>query len=119
VEGQAVTASFDPMLAKLIAFGSDRTQAIARARAALKDTVILGVTTNTAFLERVLAHPAFAAGDTHTDFLDAHAEDLRCPDPTPEALATVLSAATLSSRHCTDTRHRAPVPLASMGAWRN
>jgi propionyl-CoA carboxylase alpha chain len=119
VEGQAVTASFDPMLAKLVAFGSDRAQAIARARAALKDTVILGVTTNAAFLERVLAHPAFVVGDTHTGFLDAHAEDLKRPLPSPEALATVLSAAALSSRHFTDTRHKAPAPLASMGAWRN
>ena len=45
--------------------------------------MLLGTVTNTAFLERVLAHPAFAAGDTHTGFLDEHADALaRAAAPT-------------------------------------
>ena len=73
-EGQRVSAAFDPMLAKVIGYGATREQAIERTRHALEHTVLLGTTTNTAFLERVLAHQDFVAGATHTGFLDEHAE---------------------------------------------
>jgi propionyl-CoA carboxylase alpha chain len=119
VQGQEVTSAFDPMLAKLIAHGRTRDEAIARARAALRDTAILGVTTNTAFLERVLAHPGFASGDTHTGFLDEHADALSAPQPTAEELAVLLGAAALASRELSDSHYTAPEPLASMGPWRN
>src|SRR3954453_13889151 len=68
VEGQQVSASFDPMIAKGAAHGATRAEAIARLRDALRHTVLLGTVTNTAYLERVLAHPDFAAGETHTNF---------------------------------------------------
>ena len=73
LEGQDVSAAFDPMLAKIAAYGTDRAQAIARLREAMRETVALGTVTNAAYLERVLAHPQFASGDTHTGFLAEHA----------------------------------------------
>jgi acetyl-CoA carboxylase, biotin carboxylase subunit len=66
-QGCRVTPYYDPLLAKLIVHGSDRADAIARARAALAATRIEGVKTNIAFLDRVLCSPEFieARHDTH------------------------------------------------------
>jgi 3-methylcrotonyl-CoA carboxylase alpha subunit len=67
--GDEVTVHYDPMLAKLIVHAPDRAAAIARLRRALDDYAVLGVTTNLPLLRAIAAHPAFAAGATHTDFL--------------------------------------------------
>jgi 3-methylcrotonyl-CoA carboxylase alpha subunit len=68
--GDEVTVYYDPMLAKLIVHAPDRAAAIARLRRALGDYAVLGVTTNLPLLRAIAAHPAFAAGATHTDFLN-------------------------------------------------
>jgi propionyl-CoA carboxylase alpha chain len=117
LEGQEITASFDPMIAKLIGSGRDRTEAIARTREALRETVLLGTTTNAAFLERVIAHPAFVAGDLHTGFLAEHREELIAPPPTPEEQRMLLAAGALATPRF-DRRFALPEPLASMGEWR-
>ncbi|MCW2985366.1 MAG: pccA [Conexibacter sp.] len=117
VEGETVSAAFDPMLAKVAAHGSTREEAIVRTRRALRETVLLGTTTNTAYLERVLAHPRFAAGDTHTGFLAEHAVALSDPGPTPAQARLLMAAAALSTPNF-DTRHDLPEPLAAMGEWR-
>jgi 3-methylcrotonyl-CoA carboxylase alpha subunit len=75
-EGTAVPVQYDPMLAKLIASGETRAAAIARAIAALRAFPVLGVRTNIPFLIKVLEHPAFAAGDVHTGFIDQYLEAL-------------------------------------------
>jgi propionyl-CoA carboxylase alpha chain len=116
-EGQEISANFDPMIAKVIGYGADRDEAIKRTRDALRETVLLGTTTNAAYLERVIAHPAFAAGDTHTAFLEEHASDLAEPPPTDEDQRLLLAAAALASPRF-DPRFALPEPLASMGEWR-
>jgi len=118
LEGQDVSAAFDPMLAKIAAYGADRAQAIARLREAMRETVALGTVTNAAYLERVLAHPSFASGDTHTGFLAEHAEALRAAPPDSEQLAVLLGAAALTHRQF-DARFTSPEPLGAMGEWRN
>jgi 3-methylcrotonyl-CoA carboxylase alpha subunit len=75
-EGDEVSVFYDPMIAKLIAWGADRPEAARRMSAALADTAILGVKTNLAFLERVVAHPAFLAGNTDTAFIERHRAEL-------------------------------------------
>jgi propionyl-CoA carboxylase alpha chain len=117
VEGQQVSASFDPMIAKVAAHGATRAEAIARLRDALRRTVLLGTVTNTAYLERVLAHPDFAAGETHTNFLAQHAGALAPPTPPDDVERCLVAAAALASPRF-DHRLAAPEPLASMGAWR-
>jgi propionyl-CoA carboxylase alpha chain/3-methylcrotonyl-CoA carboxylase alpha subunit/acetyl-CoA/propionyl-CoA carboxylase biotin carboxyl carrier protein len=117
--GERVTSAFDPMLAKLVVHGADRGQAIARMRAGLRELVLLGVTTNAAYLERLVGHPAFAAGSLHTGFVAEHAEALRAAPPDAGVLELVLAAATLSSRTVRDLTRQVPEPYASMGAWRN
>jgi acetyl-CoA carboxylase biotin carboxylase subunit len=116
VEGQQVSASFDPMIAKLAVHGATREEAIARARDALRHTVLLGTITNTAYLERVLAQPAFAAGDTHTGFLDEHAAALAPPPVAEDVERCLIAGAALASPRF-DRRFAAPEPLATMGAW--
>ncbi len=118
-QGQQVTAAFDPMLAKLIAHGADRAQAIARARGALEGLVLLGCGTNAAFLGRLLAHPTFAAGAVHTGFLDANPELAATPPLDDETRLALVAAAALSQRPVLDAARAVPEPYASIGRWRN
>ena len=60
-EGDAIGTRYDPMIAKLIAHGATREEAIAKLRAALAETEVGGVTTNLPFLRWLVAHPAFHA----------------------------------------------------------
>src|SRR5207237_2671434 len=63
-EGDEVGVSYDPMIAKLIAHGSTRTDALDRLAAALAETELAGVVTNLPFLRWLVAHPALRAGET-------------------------------------------------------
>jgi geranyl-CoA carboxylase alpha subunit len=71
-EGLAISSFYDPMIAKVIAFGATREEAHARLIKALRDTVVLGPTTNRHFLIKLLEHPEFAAGKATTAFLGKH-----------------------------------------------
>jgi acetyl-CoA/propionyl-CoA carboxylase, biotin carboxylase, biotin carboxyl carrier protein len=119
VEGGEITAAFDPMIAKLIVRGHDRSDAIARADRALCDTVLLGCKTNTAFLRRLLNHPAFVAGAIHTGFLDAHPEIAADPALDGTTLHRLLAAAALVTRPMRDVADAVPDLHAAMGGWRN
>ncbi|MFB6611702.1 biotin carboxylase N-terminal domain-containing protein [Agromyces sp. NPDC056379] len=90
--GQQITADYDPMLAKVIAYGADRAEALARLDAALADTVVLGVETNLGFLRRLLADPAVQRGDLDTGLID------RMPDPESDAAPPEVLAATAAFR---------------------
>ncbi len=79
-EGTEVGSLYDPMLSKVIAYGPDRATALRRLRAALAETVTLGVRTNAGFLRRLLAHPAVAAGDLDTGLVEREADDLVADD---------------------------------------
>ena len=72
-EGLAISPFYDPMIAKVIAHGATRDEARTRLVQALRDTVVLGPTTNRHFLIRLLEHPDFAAGRATTAFIDRHA----------------------------------------------
>jgi acetyl-CoA/propionyl-CoA carboxylase biotin carboxyl carrier protein len=119
VEGQDVTAAFDPMLAKLIVSGRDRAEAIARGDQALAGYVLLGCVTNTAFLRRLLRHQAFVDGAVHTGFLDAHPEIAAEPALEPETLHKLLAAAALMTRPMRDVADLVPDMHAAMGSWSN
>jgi 3-methylcrotonyl-CoA carboxylase alpha subunit len=74
--GDRITHFYDPMIAKVIVRGVDRPDAIARMEQTLAAVAIEGVETNLAFLLKVLAHPAFRAGDVRTGFLDRYKGEL-------------------------------------------
>ncbi|MFS0826866.1 acetyl/propionyl/methylcrotonyl-CoA carboxylase subunit alpha [Pseudomonas phoenicis] len=71
-EGDTVSPYYDPMLGKLIAWGEDREQARQRLLELVMGMAIGGVKTNLAFLQRILAHPAFAAAELDTGFIARH-----------------------------------------------
>jgi geranyl-CoA carboxylase alpha subunit len=73
--GAQVSSFYDSMLGKLVAHAPTRDAAVAQLAEALDRTVCLGVTTNRAFLAKVLRHPAFLAADVTTGFLPAHFAD--------------------------------------------
>ena len=118
-EGGSVTASFDPMIAKIVVHGADRAEAVWRARRALRETVLLGCETNAAFLGRIMADPGFAAGTVHTGYLEEHPELAREPEPGPDVIARLLAAAALSTRSVTDAADAVPPLHAAIGGWRN
>jgi propionyl-CoA carboxylase alpha chain len=119
VDGQFVSPAFDPMLGKLISHADTRELAIQRAIEALEDTVILGVVSNTDYLARILRHPAFGSGETDTNFIEQHRQELLVTPVANEQRSFVLAAAGLASRSPADKRYDLPAPLSSFGAWRN
>jgi 3-methylcrotonyl-CoA carboxylase alpha subunit len=70
--GNEITQFYDPMIAKLIVYGEDRTTAIERLQSALKQTVVFGVKTDLALLLTIATHPAFQEGHTFTSFLETY-----------------------------------------------
>ena len=71
-EGDEIGTGYDPMIAKLIAAGATRKEALDRLAAALDATEVGGVRTNLPFLRWLVAHPVLRAGDTTTAFLTEH-----------------------------------------------
>jgi propionyl-CoA carboxylase alpha chain len=117
LQGDEVTSAFDPMIAKVVGYGTTRAEAIATTARALRETVLLGTTTNTAFLADVVEHPDFAAGETHTSFLDEHPAltEPVTADATTERF--LVAAAALHSPRF-DVRHDVPTAHAIAGEWR-
>jgi geranyl-CoA carboxylase alpha subunit len=110
--GMTVSPHYDSMLAKVIAHGSTRSEALDRLARALDRTVLLGVPSNRSFLARVLRHPAFADGAAvSTAFVERHypgLEERTCiPDDATWALAAWLSTAA------------APEAARASGEWRH
>ncbi len=96
-EGGEISMYYDSMIAKLIAYGSDRNDAIARMRDALNGFLIKGISSNTLFQAALLAHPRFASGHFNTGFIGEEypqgftLESVVHPDP--EFLLAVAVAA--------------------------
>ena len=90
--GDVVSQHYDALLAKVVAQAATRAEAIARLDAALARYVLLGLTTNTAFLRAVLAHPEFQAGTATTRFIDDHLAGWK-PDDGPLPDAALIAAA--------------------------
>ena len=110
--GSAISVFYDPMIAKVIAFGPDRASAIDGLVAALDGCVVEGVKTNRAFLARLVDHAAFRAGEIDTGFIARHEVDLRPPtDVSDNALiiAALATAPVMPAR---------PSLFERLGEWR-
>ena len=98
-DGNEVTISFDPMLAKLVVYGATREDAVAAALAALKEIPFLGVITNRDYLSRILNHKKFLSGETFTHFVQTYKEELAPTELTESEMAQVIAAHFLSSHN--------------------
>ncbi|WTM65749.1 biotin/lipoyl-containing protein [Humidisolicoccus flavus] len=113
IEGQRVSSDYDPMLAKVIAWSSDRAGALATAQQALSQTSVFGVTTNIEFLSRLLDHPAVQRGELDTGLIERELDLLVPPEASDEAL--IAAALELRARSS-----RAIAKLATVsGPWRS
>src|SRR3990167_6069845 len=96
VEGDTVTIFYDPMIAKLIAWDTDRPRALARLRDALADCEVTGPKSNVEFLEKLIRHPVVVDGTIDTGYLDRHLEEVLPTAVGPDASwVAVASAACL------------------------
>ncbi len=95
--GDEVTPHYDPMLAKVIAWGENRDEARRRLIRALEDTTVFGVTTNRYFLSRIIADSTFGAGEATTAFLQqAFSEDPSLQPAQPQIRQLTLAACVLA-----------------------
>ncbi|MEV0177200.1 acetyl/propionyl/methylcrotonyl-CoA carboxylase subunit alpha [Streptomyces sp. NPDC050803] len=95
-EGTEVGSLYDPMLSKVIAYGPDRATALRKLRAALAETITLGVPTNAGFLRRLLAHPDVVAGELDTGLVEREADSL-VPADVPEEVYEAAAAVRLDA----------------------
>ena len=83
--GDTVSMYYDPMIAKVIAWGPDRDAAADRLAAALAATEVVGLSANAAFLHALVTHPRFRAADIHTRFIEERMEDFASTEADPPA----------------------------------
>jgi acetyl-CoA carboxylase biotin carboxylase subunit len=96
--GCEVSRHYDPMIAKMATWGSDRAQAIARMRRALRETVILGIETNLALHLRILDDPDFAGGTSVTTrYITDHPHVIEPTSTTNAVRAAAIAAAAASA----------------------
>ncbi|HEX3737750.1 MAG TPA: biotin carboxylase N-terminal domain-containing protein [Solirubrobacterales bacterium] len=88
--GAVVGTDYDPMLAKLIATGDDRAEALGRLRRALGELLVVGPTTNAAYLRALLDRPEVRAGDLDTGLLERLGDEVAAPSAPPELAALAL-----------------------------
>ena len=112
--GSEIGIHYDSMLGKIIAHAPTRSEAAQVLRDALARTWVPGVITNREQLVRILAHPAFVAGELDTHFLETHAGELAARPPGLDPLRVAAIAATLFGI----AERREPDALAPPG-WRN
>jgi 3-methylcrotonyl-CoA carboxylase alpha subunit len=114
-EGDAVSPYYDSMIAKLIVWGEDRTQALARLAAALAETRLVGLHTNVEFLHRVVGTRAFAGADLDTALIERERETLfEAPGlPLRWAAAGVLALALAREQ-----AQQGPDPWSRHDGWR-
>ena len=96
-DGSVVGSDYDPMLAKVIAWGGDRTEAIHRLDQALATSAVLGVTTNIGFLRRLLADEDVRAGRLDTGLVERRLDRLVEPDA-PDVALVAAGLAALTGR---------------------
>jgi acetyl-CoA carboxylase biotin carboxylase subunit len=114
--GWTVPLDYDPLLAKLVAWGAERNTAVQRLQRALSEYVISGIQTNIAFFREILDDPEFLAGNLSTEFVpDFLARRKPLAEPAPQ-LDTAVAMAALA--HFQNARERAAsAGKADAGRW--
>ena len=118
-QGQEVSIFYDPMIAKLITYGKDRTEAIERMRRAIEEYQITGVKTTLPFCDFVLTHKEFIDGSFTTKFVESH----YTPDVLKREASKEMSevAAVIANEILSNTVKKAPesASLKVKSAWKD
>nr|XP_055074817.1 methylcrotonoyl-CoA carboxylase subunit alpha, mitochondrial [Misgurnus anguillicaudatus] len=103
-EGDEVSAHYDPMIAKLVVWGEDRSAALKKLRYCLRQYNIVGLNTNIEFLLSLSGHPEFEAGNVHTSFITQHYDQLfpSVQEVSAEVLCQAALGLLLQEKHYTD-----------------
>jgi len=128
--GLQVPLFYDPLLSKLIVWGSNRTQAIARLRRALDEYKIVGVRTTIPFARWLMDQPRYIAGDISTDFIaeewDPHKKEVvvveETPDEvTPTQVAAIAASLLMQSHVANEQQRRQPISngQGEVNKWRD
>jgi len=118
-EGFEVSTHYDPILSKLVAWGSNRDEAIGRMLRALREYVIVGPVANVAFHRWALEHPAFRAGDIDTGFIARHFQKGVLAEDKTADLSLIGAALAAVARAGTATGRNGMVPAsAPRSRWR-
>ena len=115
--GDQITPYYDPMIAKLIVWGEDRAQALARMQSALADFHIVGVANNVDFLSRLVANEAFARGDVHTGLIEQERARLFA-DAGGESASNELLAFACARIVSDEGRNQTVDPWSATHGWR-
>jgi len=116
-QGDAITPFYDPMIAKLICWGSDREQALKHLAQALEDTQVVGLSTNVGFLKRVVASKPFASGDVDTGLIARnHAALFPAEAPPSDAVLALATAAVLHKE--SEAARSSTDPWSARTGWR-
>lgn len=92
-QGQIISPHYDPMLGKFIAWGENRSEALRRLASAVQDASLLGLNNNKFFLQNILRHPEFVAGEATTAFIEEHfSNDISMDVKQPSALTLAQAA---------------------------
>ena len=120
-QGMDIPIYYDPMIAKLVTYGADRQQAIARMLRAVEEYQITGIETTLKFGTYVLQHPAFVSGHFDTNFIRDHfSPETLAPTPPDEATAKVAAvlAAMLLETKKPQAAAATETGAATASAWR-
>ncbi|KQQ88482.1 acetyl/propionyl/methylcrotonyl-CoA carboxylase subunit alpha [Massilia sp. Leaf139] len=120
-EGDAISPFYDPMIAKLIVWGVDRTQALARLSQALAEFQIVGLATNIAFLKRLVEGEAFSTADLDTGLIERNGATLFPPSKAASPGALALAAVALieaEKRQSAGASANAADPWGQAQGWR-
>lgn len=109
--GAQIGVFYDPMIAKLVVHGADRTEALRALRVALEDYHVVGVSTNIAFLRALAGHPAFIAAEVDTGFIPVLSPSFLIELVFNELHAEAPRPAATASRRAT---RRAPSPSSAL-----
>lgn len=123
LDGNDISISFDPMLAKLISWGETRDLAADKLSEALNEVVFLGVKTNRDYLKRILTLPEYRQGLTFTHFVKTYEEKLKPAKKSNDELALAIAAALFNKRSAVsdgETKSNAAKdPWISLNGFRN
>jgi acetyl-CoA carboxylase biotin carboxylase subunit len=116
--GWNVPLDYDPLLAKLIGFGETRQQAIARLKRAVDEYFVGGVKTNISLFRRILADPAFAAGNTDTGYLTRLPGATRPESSEQEQEVVAIAAALFAALDSRDIKRENGSATAAPSGWK-